>query len=150
MDRAKRRSRSDAPTPIKVFEAISNLDSFKILGLLYKNKKEKTYSTLEIGKTLKLTRKQTYSRNQKFLRAGLVIRCKGEVKLTTFGRVVMDSLQKVNNAIQIYSKLRAIDAVSLSKQAAKEEIEQLIDSLVQDEQIKDILKKFEPTGFFSS
>ena len=52
----------------------------------------------------------------------------------------MDSLQ---NAIQIYSKLKAIDAVSLSKQAAKEEIELLIDSLVQDEQIKDILKKFE-------
>jgi hypothetical protein len=50
MDRAKRRSRSDAPTPIKVFEAISNLDSFKILGLLYKNKKEKTYSTLEIAR----------------------------------------------------------------------------------------------------
>ena len=141
MDHAKRRSRSDAPTPIKVFEAISNLDSFKILGLVYKNKKEKTYSTLDIGKTLKLTRKQTYSRIQNFLSAGLVIRCKGEVKLTTFGRVVMDSLQ--NTAIQIYSKLKAIDAVSLSKQAAKEEIELLIDSLVQDEQIKDILKKFE-------
>ena len=143
MDHAKRKSRSDAPTPIKVFEAISNLDSFKILGLLYKNKKEKTYSTLVIGKTLKLTRKQTYRRIQNFLSAGLVIRCKGEVKLTTFGRVVMDSLQKVNNAIQIYSKLKAIDAVSLSKQASKEEIELLIDSLVQDEQIKDILKKFE-------
>ena len=59
-------------------------------------------------------------------------------------------LQKVNNAIQIYSKLKAIDAVSLSKQVAKEEMEQLIDSLVQDEQIKDILKKFEFMGVINT
>lgn len=141
MDNAKKGLRPDGPTSIKVFEAISDLDSFKILGLLYK--KEKTYTTSKIGKTLRLTRKQTYSRIQNMLRAGLVMRCEREVKLTAFGSVVMKSLQKVNNAIRIYSKLKAIDAVSLSRHAVKEEIEVLIEGLVQDEQIKDILKKLQ-------
>ena len=141
MDTAKKELRPDGPTSIKVFEAISDLDSFKILGLLYK--KERTYTTSKIGKTLKLTKKQTYSRIQNMLRARLVMRRKREVKLTAFGIVVMDSLQKVNNAIRIYSKLKAIDAVSLSKHAVKKEIEVLIDGLVQDEQIKDILKKLQ-------
>lgn len=135
----KKRSRKSGLTLIKVLVAISDLNSFKILALLYQ--KTNTYTTLKIKNALKLTRKQAYNRIQKLLGAKLITRYKKEVKLTAFGKVVMDSLRKVDNAIEIYNKLKAIDAVSQSTQATREEIEVLIESLVADEEIKGILKK---------
>lgn len=61
--------------------------------------------------------------------------------LSVLGSVVFNVITTLDNASNVYMKLRAIDAVELSGVQTKEELDKLIDSLIEDETIKSILKK---------
>jgi hypothetical protein len=59
------------------------------------------------------------------------------------GRIVYDSQMVIGKALNYYWKLQALDSIQTSSTAGlpKEEISKLIDTLIDDYQIKDILMK---------
>ena len=93
---------------------------------------------------LKLTRKQYYSRMSRLIQAGLVKRQKGRYLLTAFGKVIygaqMNLEAKIENALDNYWKLKAIDSLEMP---SREEIEKVISALIEDEEIKSVLMKEE-------
>jgi hypothetical protein len=59
------------------------------------------------------------------------------------GRIVYDSQLVIGKALNYYWKLQALDSIQTSSTAAlpKEELSKLVDTLIDDYQIKDILMK---------
>lgn len=92
------------------------------------------------GKT-KLTRKQYYSRLSRMTKAGLVRKKSGKYTLTAFGKVVYDSQATVDTALSSFWKLKAIDSLETSNELPKEEQQKLIDTLLDNQELKGILVK---------
>ncbi len=89
----------------------------------------------------KLTRKQYYSRLSRMTKAGLVRKKSGKYTLTAFGKVVYDSQVTVDNALTNFWKLKAIDSLEMSNELPKEEQQKLIDTLLDNQELKGILVK---------
>jgi hypothetical protein len=91
---------------------------------------------------LKLTRKQYYSRMSGLIKAGLVKRQRGRYLLTAFGKVIysaqMSLEAKIENALNNYWKLKAIDSLEMP---SREENDKVISLLLDNQEIKDILIK---------
>jgi predicted transcriptional regulator len=111
-----------------------SLELFTIVAL------EKVDSRNLKGK-INLTRKQYYSRLSRMTRAGLLRRKNGKYVLTTFGRIVYESTLTVENALTNYWKLKAIDSLETSSEVPKEEQQKLIETLLDNEDIRGILVK---------
>jgi hypothetical protein len=97
--------------------------------------------------TVKLTRKQYYSRMSGLVKAGLVKRKNGDYFVTSFGKIVYDAQVMIGKAVQSYWKLKALDSFKLSSssgpQLPAEEYNKVIDVLMNGkDEIKDILRKF--------
>jgi predicted transcriptional regulator len=88
---------------------------------------------------VKITRKQFYSRLSSLTKAGLVKRKQGKYSMTAFGRVVYDSERAIENAFNIYWKLKAIDSIGISNELPKEEYSKIVDALIDNYEIKDML-----------
>jgi predicted transcriptional regulator len=88
---------------------------------------------------VKITRKQFYSRLSSLTKAGLVKRKQGKYSLTAFGKVVYDSERAIENAFNIYWKLKAIDSIGISNELPKEEYSKIVDALIDNYEIKDML-----------
>ena len=88
---------------------------------------------------VKITRKQFYSRLSSLTKAGLVKRKQGKYSMTAFGKVVYDSERAIENAFNIYWKLKAIDSIGISNELPKEEYSKIIDALIDNYEIKDML-----------
>jgi predicted transcriptional regulator len=93
---------------------------------------------------MKVTRKQYYSRLSRMTKAGLVRRKNGRYILTTFGKVVYESKVTIENALTNYWKLKAIDSLETSDEVPKEEQQKLIETLLDNEEIRGILVKAGP------
>jgi predicted transcriptional regulator len=93
---------------------------------------------------MKVTRKQYYSRLSRMTKAGLVRRKNGKYILTTFGKVVYESKVTIENALTNYWKLKAIDSLETSNEVPKEEQQKLIETLLDNEEIRGILVKAGP------
>lgn len=89
----------------------------------------------------KLTRKQYYSRLSRMTKAGIVRKKSGKYTLTAFGKVVYDSQITVDNALTNFWKLKAIDSLEMSNELPKEEQQKLIDTLLDNQELKSILVK---------
>ena len=96
-------------------------------------------------KEMNLTTKQYYSRVSGMLNAGLIKRHKGKYFLTLLGKVVYDCQLTIGKALTYHWKLKAIESIEMSapvKSGLPEgELAQLIDTLIDNHQIKDILMK---------
>jgi hypothetical protein len=94
---------------------------------------------------MNLTTKQYYSRVSGLLNAGLIKRHKGKYFLTLLGKVVYDCQLTIGKALTYHWKLKAIESIEMSasvKSGLPEgELEQLINTLIDNHQIKDILMK---------
>jgi predicted transcriptional regulator len=90
---------------------------------------------------MNLTTKQYYGRIFGLKDAGLIKRYKGKYSLTALGKVVYDSQMIISKALTYYWRLRTIDSIKTSYGAAlsNEELEQLIDALIDNHQIKVLL-----------
>ena len=119
-----------------VLEAMSDnrsLELFRTIALT------RTDSDTLISKT-KLTCKQYYSRMSRLMNAGLIKRKQGKYTLTAFGKVIYDiAIAILENAVSNYWKLKAIDSLEMSKALPAEERKKIIDSLIDNQVIKDIL-----------
>ena len=106
------------------------------------------FKTIALGKVegnivrskTKLTSKQYYSRMSALLKAGIVKRKSGRYNLTTFGKVVYNAQATIENAINNYWKLKAVDSIiEISEEVPKEEFNKIVDILIDNHQIKDSL-----------
>jgi hypothetical protein len=91
---------------------------------------------------LKLTRKQYYSRISELTKAGLIIRKNGMYFLSSLGKVVYEAQMLIGKAVQNYWKLKAIDSIESALDSPRlpaEEYNRIIDTLVDCNDIKDIL-----------
>jgi hypothetical protein len=95
--------------------------------------------------TIKLTRRQYYSRMSGLVNAGLVTRKNGNYFVTSFGKIVYDAQLMIGKAVESYWKLKALDSFDISSdspQLPAEEHSRIIDTLMSgNDEIKDILRK---------
>ena len=88
--------------------------------------------------SLKLSRKQYYSRISLLMQAGLVKREKGKYLLTAFGKVIYNALTNLNgkleNALNNQWKLKVIDQM-----LPGEETNRVICALIDDQEIRAVL-----------
>jgi hypothetical protein len=90
---------------------------------------------------IKISRKQYYSRLSNMARAGLIKRKHGRYSLTAFGKIVYDSERSIENAYNIFWKLKAIDSIGVSNELPKGEYSKIVETLIDNYEIKDILMK---------
>ena len=108
---------------------------------LFKTIAQGTIDSESLKSRTKLTRKQYYSRLSRIAKAGLVRKKSGKYLLTAFGKIVIDAQTTVENALTSYWKLRAIDSLEMSNELPKEEQQKLIDTLLDNQELKGILVK---------
>src|SRR5919107_3052244 len=121
-----------------ILRAISDTMSLNLYKSIATSNGEKGEDLL--AKT-KITRKQYYSRLSNLTKAGLIKRKHGRYSLTAFGKVVYDSEIAIENAFNIYWKLKAIDSIGISNELPKEEYSKIVDALIDNYEIKDMLIK---------
>jgi hypothetical protein len=95
---------------------------------------------------IKISRKQYYSRLSNMAKAGLIKRKHGRYSLTAFGKVVYDSERSIENAYNIFWKLKAIDSIGVTNELPREEYSKIVEALIDNYEIKDILVKSDRTN----
>ena len=128
------KSHTSAATVLRTIADDKSIELFTTVAL-------ETIDSKNLKNRTKLTRKQYYSRLSRMTSAGLVRRKNGKYILTTFGRIVYDSKVTIENALNNYWKLKAIDSLETSNEVPKEEQQKLIETLLENEKIKSILEK---------
>lgn len=88
-----------------------------------------------------LTMKQYYSRISKLTKADLIKRKNGRYSLTVLGRVVYEAHTTIGKALSYYWKLKAIESLKMSPSFKLPDCDlaKLIDTLIDNHQIKDII-----------
>ena len=91
-------------------------------------------------KEMNLSTKQYYSRVSGLVKAGLIKRYKGKYSLTLLGKVVHDAQMTIGKALAYYWKLKVIESIEISSDGRlpKEELTELINTLIDSHSIKDI------------
>jgi predicted transcriptional regulator len=121
-----------------VLRSISDKKSLELFRIvILTNSQPDAAADVLITKT-NLTRRQYYSRMSKLTKAGLIKRKNGIHNLTIFGKVVYNTQMKIENAVNNYWKLKAIDSLEDSTLSPTER-KKLIDNLLDNQEIKDIL-----------
>src|ERR671923_1708562 len=94
---------------------------------------------------MNLSTKQYYSRLSGLMSAGLIRRDNGKYSLTLVGKIVYDALLNIGKSLSYYWKLKAIESIEMSSlpgaRLSKEELTQLINTLIDNHSIKDFLIK---------
>jgi hypothetical protein len=65
--------------------------------------------------------------------------------LTAFGKVVYESEKSIENAFNIYWKLKAVDSIGISNEIPRDEYSKIVDALIDSYKIKDILTNRDKT-----
>jgi hypothetical protein len=94
-------------------------------------------------KEMNLTTKQYYSKIAGLTNAGLIKRHKGKYSLTLLGKVFYDSQMMIGKALKDYWKLKAIESIEMSSSVTlpREDLSKIVDTLIDNQQIKDIIMK---------
>ena len=122
---------------VEILEAISDVKSLKLFNTIA----TKGGNSEDLSVQLKLSRKEYYSRMSRLMKTGMVKRKNGKHFLTAFGKIVYDALVTVKKAVESYWKLKAIDSIDLSDEITVKERDKLIQTLVDDAEIREILSK---------
>ena len=89
----------------------------------------------------KFTRKQYYSRIEKMLSSGLIRRRNGKYVLASFGKVVHEALGTMEDGLENYWKLKAMDSLFTSSDLPEDEKRKALDSLLDNDELKKIIHK---------
>jgi predicted transcriptional regulator len=77
------------------------------------------HDSLTLMEELKLSKKQFYVAVSHLSNQGIVKRTNGHYGHTSFGKLILNSLNLVEDAIKIYPKTKAIDAIQSSQKSTK-------------------------------
>jgi predicted transcriptional regulator len=90
-----------------------------------------------------LTSKQYYSRISKLTKVDLIKRKNGRYSLNMLGKVVYEVHTTIGKALQYYWKLKAIESLEMSSsvKVPKDDLSKLVDTLIDNHQIKDIVMR---------
>lgn len=127
-----------------IFNALSDDRSLELFKLIADVSGTEKASSERLKTRLKLTRKQFYSRLEVLMKIRLIKRKKGTYFLTSLGKLINGIQLKVQKAVDIELKLKAIDSLVMSgEDIPKEEHAKLIEELVgkSDREFADILLK---------
>ena len=94
-------------------------------------------------KEMNLSTKQYYSRISGLTSAGLIKKRQGQYCLTSLGKVVYNAHTVIGRALNYYWKMKAIESIqsSAGRELAREDMLMLIQSLIDNHQVRDILLK---------
>ena len=126
------------PTVTETLEALSSESAFNIIKTL--SSSSNTHDSLALMEELKLSKKQFYIAVSQLSNQGIVKRTNGQYGLTSFGKLILNSLNLVEDAIKIYSKTKAIDVIQSSQRSTKGEILELVNILIDNDRVKEIIK----------
>jgi len=126
------------PTLMDTLEALSSEPAFKIVKTLSSSSNKS--DSLALTEELKLSKKQFYITISRLSNQGIVKRINGEYRLTSFGKLILNSLNLVEDTIKIYYKTMAIDAIQASRKCTRDEILELVNILVKNDRVKEIIK----------
>lgn len=91
--------------------------------------------------SLKLTRKQYYSRLHNLIICGLIQKTNGKYRLTSFGKIIFDWHLVIRDTIaKEYWKLRAIDMLG-SSDIPDSERSKVVDTLINNDKLKQFLNR---------
>jgi DNA-binding HxlR family transcriptional regulator len=121
----------------KVLKSISDEESLELFRSIGANGSD----TESLRNKIKITRKQYYSRMSRLMKVGLIKRKNGKHTLTAFGKVIYETQITIQNAINSYWKLKAVDSLETSNDLPLEERKKLIDNLIENINIREILGK---------
>jgi len=121
-----------------VLYAISDNDALELL----KHVATADGSTSEVLRSkMKITRKQYYSRLYKLTKCGAIQKKDNAYFLTTLGKALYDAQAAIESALGNYWKIRAIDSIEIADSIPMEEQKRLIETLLGDQEIKNVLIK---------
>lgn len=130
----------------EILSVISDDKSMAIFRMIAENDNIGMES-LFICRNLQLTYKKYYRRLAALIRYSLIIRKDGSKKyiLTSLGKVVYTTVLSIQYALDNIWKFRAIDEMKICNNSVYRDVDKivssLVDTLVHEEQIKEILKK---------
>jgi predicted transcriptional regulator len=127
-----------------VLRDIADEKSWELFGTIAQG----IFDSKSLKSSSQLTRKQYYSRLSRMTRSGLVRKNDGKYTLTAFGKIVRECQITIENALNNYWELKAIDSLEISNELPKEERQKLVDTLLGNQNLKEILVKkslVEPT-----
>src|SRR6266496_963062 len=93
--------------------------------------------------TLGLTRKQFYSKMERLMKQGLLVRRNGRYFITTLGKVMYELQSILGVALNNYWKLKAIDSLEAPASLPEHELNKLIESLLENTVLKNIVMEKE-------
>jgi hypothetical protein len=117
------------------FNAISDDKSLTIFNTVALN----AGKTGILISTLGITRKQFYSKMERFTKLGLLVRREGSYYLTSLGKIMYQLQGIFGLALNNYWKLRAIDSLQVPGGLPEFEVNKLIDSLLENEVLKNLI-----------
>ena len=126
---------NDGYSILSTLRAISDEKSlalFKTVATL------KPKSTLLISK-LNVTSKEYYSRLSYLREAGLIGKHDANYFLTSFGKIVYESICLIEKAASSNWKLKSIDSIKLYKDLPYKEYNNIINTLIEDNTMREIL-----------
>jgi hypothetical protein len=88
-----------------------------------------------------LSPKQYYSRISALTSAGLIKKRQGKYTLTALGKIVYNAHVEIGKAVGYYRKMKAIESIQMAggREFAREDMQNLIQSLIDNNQVRDIL-----------
>jgi predicted transcriptional regulator len=129
-----------APSISSILKRISDDRTLVLFNSIAISPESERYIPL---KEMNLSTKQYYSRVSGLTDAGLINRHKGKHSLTMLGQVVYDSQKIIGKTLDYFWKLKALESIetSAASDLPIEEKVQLVNSLIDNHQIKDIIMK---------
>ena len=131
----KDNNNNDGYSTLSTLRAISDEKSlalFKTVATL------KPKSTILISK-LNVTSKEYYSRLSYLREAGLIGKHDANYFLTSFGKIVYESICLIEKAASSNWKLKSIDSIKLYKDLPYKEYNNIISTLIEDNTMREIL-----------
>jgi DNA-binding HxlR family transcriptional regulator len=138
MESLKVKPPKNHPTITQTLEAISSESAFNIIKALSSSSNK--YDSFALMEELRLSKKQFYVTISHLSNQGIIKRSNGEYRLTSFGKLILNSLDLVEDTIRIYSKTKAIDAIQASRKSTRHEILELVNILIDNERVREIIK----------
>ena len=123
-----------------ILKVISDDKAFALFKTIASANDNNNKNSNTLRTKIKLTRRQHYSRMYSLVNVGLIKRKSGNYSLTSFGKVIYETQRIVEYTVNnYYWKLKAVDSAQLSKEISREEYTKLVDSLIDNQKIKEII-----------